>query len=183
MTPKRALVTAALALALAGAGTGGVGAEEMPDPLAAAYFTFDEPVTEPRTEDAIVHADEFEAQMRGDVEVARLDATDPRASGRLTTVSNVNQLEVTGGGVAIGNARLQLVNDGGTWTGTSQGIHFVTDDGGATTVAVLTGEDGYERLTLVLYEYADDDAQTRRGLIIPSDQLPPMPQPGELPTE
>lgn len=36
---------------------------------------------------------------------------------------------------------------------------------------------------LVLVEYADDDAQTRRGSIIPSDQLPPLPQPKELPTE
>ena len=59
----------------------------------------------------------------------------------------------------------------------------MTDDGGATTVAVLSGGGGYEGLTLVLVEYADDDAQTRRGSIIPSEQLPPLPQPGELPTE
>jgi hypothetical protein len=151
--------------------------------MAAAYFTFAEPVTEPAAEDAVAEPSGFVAEVRGDVEVGRLEATDPRASGQLTTVTNVNQLEVAGGGVAIGNARLRLVNDGGTWTGTTQGIHFVTDDGGATVVTILSGEDGYEGLTLIMFEYVDDDAQTRRGLIIPSDQLPPLPQPAELPAE
>ena len=45
------------------------------------------------------------------------------------------------------------------------------------------GEGGYEGLTLVMIEYADDDAQTRRGVIFPSDQMPPMPDPAELPAE
>lgn len=121
--------------------------------------------------------------LRGHLGVGYMEATDPRASGVLTSVANVNQLLVGRGGLAAGVARLRLVNDGGAWSGTRQGFHMVTDRGGATTMAVLTGEGGYEGLTLVMVEYADDNAQTRRGVIIPSDQMPPIPDPVELPVE
>jgi hypothetical protein len=121
------------------------------------------------------------SRARGLVETGTIEATDPRASGRVISIANANQLEVDGGGLAIGAARMRLVNDGGAWAGTSQGLHIVADGGGAMEIAILTGEGGYERLTLIMVQYADDDAQTRRGVTIPSDRLPPVPEAIDLP--
>lgn len=89
---RRRGATAALVLALATAGTGGVGAEDVFDLMAAAYFTFAEPLTEPAAEDGVAEPSGFVAEVRGDVTAGRLEASDARASGQLTMVTNVNQL-------------------------------------------------------------------------------------------
>ncbi len=156
------------------------------DPMAPAFFTFDQPVMErvmvgeyPYEEDA----DELPQAVRGEVAEGYIEATDPRASGRVTSVTNMNMLEVEGGGVATAATLMRLVNDGGAWSGTTLGLHMVAEDGGASSMTVLTGEGGYEGLTLVMSEYYDDNAQTRRGFIVPSDQMPPMPDPIEAPAE
>ena len=44
---------------------------------------------------------------------------------------------------------------------------------------VLTGEVGYEGLTLIMSQYYDDDAQTHHGIIVSNDRLPPVPDPIE----
>jgi hypothetical protein len=184
MRETRAALTAVLSLVLLGAVSITVGAEEMPDPMAPAFFTFDEPVAlSPEEEAEDGHSDEFAAEMRGEVGVDHMEATDLRASGILTSVTNWNQVLVGRGGLAAGTTRLRLSNDGGTWSGTGQGFHMITERGGATYMAVLIGEGGYEGLTLAMVEYADDDTQTRRGVIFPSDQMPPVPDLEELPVE
>jgi hypothetical protein len=180
----RAALAVAISLLLVGAVSGTIGAEEAGDPRAPAFFTFDEPVAlspEEDTEDE--YSDEFAAEMRGEIEVGHMEATDSRASGVLTSVNNWNQLMVGRGGLAAGATRHRLVNEGGAWSGTGHGFHMITERGGATTMAILTGEGGYEGLTLVMIEYADDDTHTRRGVIVPSDQMPPMPDPAEMPIE
>jgi hypothetical protein len=59
----------------------------------------------------------------------------------------------------------------------------VAEDGGATVMVTLTGQDGYDGLSLVMVQYYDDAVQTRRGFIIPSDRQPPVPDAVELPAE
>ena len=184
MRATRAALAAVLSLVLLGMVGVAIGAEETPDPMAPAFFTFGEPVPlSPEEEAEDEYSDEFAAEVRGEIEVDRMEATDPRATGVLTSVNNWNRLLVGRGGLAAGTTRLRLANDGGAWSGTGQGFHMVSDRGGATYMAVLTGEGGYEGLTLAMVEYADDDAQTRRGVIFPSDQLPPIPDLEELPVE
>ena len=152
------------------------------DPMAPAFFTFDQPVMERvmDREDAYeedANADELPQEVRGQVAVGSIEATDPRASGRVTSVTNMNMTEVEGGGVATVATMMRLVNDGGAWSGTALALHMAADDGGVTSMTVLTGEGGYDGLTLIMGEYYDDNAQTRRGVIVPSDQIPPMPDP------
>ena len=183
MRAARAITGLAAILALTAAGSAVVIAEKAVDPMGPAYFTFSEPDMEPSMGDEEVVSTEFTAEFRGDVEAGYLEAADPRASGRVSFVTNGNQLEVEGGGVAVGAARMRLANDGDAWSGTSHGVHFVAEGGGGTEMAILTGEGGYEGLTLVMVQYADDDVRTRRGVIIPSDQMPPMPDVVELPVE
>ena len=168
MRAVRAGGMATLTLLLLGAWSGAAIAAAETDPMASACFTFREPSTEP---------------LIGDVEVGYHEATDPRASGRTISVTDMSMLATERGGLATGATRMGLVNDGGAWTGTSQGVHFITADGGATTLTILMGKGGYEGLTLVMVEYADDDVQTRRGAIIPSDQMPSLPGPLELPSK
>ena len=180
---RTVLATVVMMMTLAGWG-GVASAEEAADPMAPAFFTFDEPVSlSPEEEAEDEYSDEFAAEVRGEIEIGHMEATDPRATGVLTSVNNWNRLLVGRGGLAAGTTRLRLANDGGAWSGTGQGFHMVSDRGGATYMAVLTGEGGYEGLTLAMVEYADDDAQTRRGVIFPSDQLPPIPDLEELPVE
>lgn len=170
-------------LALTAAWGAVVVAEDAVDPMAPAYFTFAEPVTEPAMGDEEPVSTKFAGEVRGDVEDGYLRATDPRASGRMVSNTNLNMLEVVGGGLAAGAASVRLVNEGGAWSGTSRALHFVVEDGGGVVMTTLTGEGGYEGLTLLMVQYADDEAQTRRGVIIPSDQVPPMPDVIELPDE
>ena len=154
------------------------------DPMAPAFFTFDQPVMErvmvgeyAYEEDA--NADELPQKVRSEVAVGYIEATDPRASGRVTSVTNMNMLEVEGGGVATVATMMRLVNDGGAWSGTALALHMAAEDAGITSMTVLTGEGGYEGLTLIMSQYYDDNARTRRGVIVPSDQMPPMPDPIE----
>ena len=49
---------------------------------------------------------------------------------------------------------------------------------------VLTGEGGYEGLTLVMGQFMQMDVgDAIWGFILPSDQVPPMPDPPEPPAE
>jgi len=181
MRAMRMFTAAVASLVLVAACSGVVAAEDEADPTAPAYFTFDEPVVEPSMDDEAQDSEGFTREVRGATEVSHIEATDPRASGRMTTLGNMNMLEFDdGGGLATWAGQVRLVNEGGAWSGSTEGRMFVVEGGGATSVATLSGEDGYEGLTLVMVEYYDDDTTTRRGVIIPSDQMPPMPEP---PTE
>ena len=157
--------------------------EPEPDPMAPAYFTFTlEPTADP--EGIGGDSDSFEAEVRGLEEVEVVAASDARASGVLTTIGNVNALEVDDGGFVTAATSVRLVNDGGAWSGTGGAIQaFVEDRGSATLLAVLTGEGDYEGLTLIMTQYYDDDAQARQGIIVPTDKMPPVPDPVEPTSE
>ena len=59
-------------------------------------------------------------------------------------------------------------------------IVYLDGHGLMTGLSMLTGEDGYEGLTLMMNQYRDLDTTTFWGVIIPSDKVPPFP---ELPAE
>jgi len=162
-------------LALLAGSSGAVVAQDLTGPMAPAYFTFTlEPTAEP--EGIGGDSDSFEFEVRGVEEVEIVAASDPRASGVLTTFGNANALEVDDGGFMTAATSVRLVNDGGAWSGTGGAVQaFVEDRGFATVLAVLTGEGDYEGLTLVMTQYYDDDAQARQGVIVPSDKVPPFP--------
>jgi len=146
--------------------------DETADLMAPAYFTFTlEPSGEPQGLGG--NGGDFE-------EMEVVIASDLRASGVLTTTGNLNYVETDGGGLGTAGAGVQLVNDGGAWSGTLRGVHVVVEDGAfATAMSVLTGERGYEGLTLIMNQYYDDDVQTLQGVIVPSDKVPPLPDPVE----
>ncbi|MGD8485940.1 MAG: hypothetical protein PVG27_02100 [Chloroflexota bacterium] len=170
-------------LVLIGAWAGVVAAQDVADPMAPAYFTFTlESVTEPGPGDEGGTGGEFGGEQRF-VQVDRVRATDPRASGLLTSAVHLELLEAGGVGLVSGAERVRLANDGGTWSGTAQVFQAVAEDGGATVMVTLTGQDGYDGLSLVMVQYYDDAVQTRRGFIIPSDRQPPVPDAVELPAE
>ncbi len=47
----------------------------------------------------------------------------------------------------------------------------------------LTGEGGYEGLTPIMGQSAGADAMVNWGVVVPSDQMPPMPDPVSPTTE
>ena len=79
---------------------------------------------------------------------------------------------------------MRLANEGGAWSGTGwETITYLDGRSLMTGLSMLTGEDGYEGLTLVMNQYWDTDATTFWGPILPSDQVRPVPDPVESPTE
>jgi hypothetical protein len=183
MRTLRMFLAGTVILALLGGFSGAVVAQGDTDPMAPAHFTFTlEATAEP--EGIGGDSDSFEVEVRGIEEVEIVAASDSRASGLLTTIGNVNALEVDDGGFMTAATSVRLVNDGGAWSGTGGAVQaFVEDSGFATVLAVLTGERDYEGLTLVLIQYYDDDAQTRQGVIVPTDKVPPFPDPIEPTSE
>ena len=80
--------------------------------------------------------------------------------------------------------RDRSTNEGGTWTGTGRGVMTGGEVLMMTGMGVLTGEGGDEGLTLVMGEFMQMNVgDTNWGFILPSDQVPPMPDPMEPPTE
>ena len=119
--------------------------------------------------------------MRDFMQVDLIEADDERASGLLTVAFNadswgdpeVNAPEI----IEVTSTSQRLVNDGGSWSGTGSAVsHVAAGDGvdpdGAGMVT-LTGEDGYEGLTLILLTIPGEDGGT--GFILPS--VPPVPEP------
>ncbi len=158
-----------------------VGAQETEaDSMAPAHFTY---TLESLVEPSMGDGDGFTREVRGVLEKEEVEASDPRASGLMTTYGHANLVEVDGGGFLVGAMNVALANDGGAWSGTGTVVQIVVEDGGAMWQAVLTGEDGYDGLTLIMTQYYDDNAQTRRGVIVPTDQMPPQPDPVEAVAE
>ena len=144
MRAAKAVMGSLVSIALLGVWSTAVAQESEPDLMAPAYFTFDEPVMEPVEAEEDEYSDVFTREVREYVEVGNLVATDPRASGRVTSVVNLNMLEMERAGLAAAAASLWLVNDAGAWSGKSHGLHFVAEDGGAMELTVLNGEGGNE---------------------------------------
>jgi hypothetical protein len=152
-----------------------VAQDEEPGPMAPAYFTYTlEPV-------GVFPVEGDENVVRDHRETDAVEATDPRASGLLTTIGNWNEVAHEGSGFMTAATSVRLANDGGAWSGTGRGT--ITNTGGGrslmTGLSMLTGEDGYEGLTLMMNQYWEPDTATFWGVILPSDQVPPVPDPVE----
>ena len=178
MRTLRLSLAGAVILALLGAWTIAASAEDAADPMAPAYFTYTlEPV-------GVFPVEGDENVVRDHREMDAVEATDPRASGLLTTIGNWNEVAHEGSGFSTAATSVRLANDGGAWSGTGRGtIAYLDGHGLMTGLSMLTGEDGYEGLTLMMNQYRDLDTTTFWGVILPSDQVPPMPDPVELATE
>ena len=101
------------------------------------------------------------------------DASDPRLSG--TATYTFNSHGYSGPLNALLDAIVvTVVNDGGSWAGTGQGIGSM--EYGAMQMLMLTGEGGYEGLTAFLTEDIKNEMGTIRGVIV-AGGLPPYPEP------
>ena len=151
------------------------------DPMApAAFFYTSETQGEPNWGDEEVSADGTVVETRGLETVELIEATDPRASGLMTTSQNRTQVEDDGTVVQTMSATVRLNNEGGSWSGPGEmmlaGADEIIEMAGMTTLA---GEGGYEGLTLFLSQGGDFLSQTAWGMIVPSDLVAPMPDPVE----
>lgn len=153
------------------------------DPLAPSAFTFTvETVGEPEWGLEREGEDGTTVEVTGFRSLERIEATDPRASGLATTAMNRNQLEVggEGGGVQTFTAQVRLTNDDGAWAGGDHGVFAFAEGVFAGSYSnVLTGEGGYEGLSLIVNQTWDADSERFWGVILPSELVPPMPDPVE----
>jgi hypothetical protein len=148
-------------------------AQEASDPMAPASFTF---TLEPVEDTSNRHMPEV---MRGYQDASIVEATDARVSGLLTETANWNWAVGDETGVLSAATSQRLTNDGGAWVG--EGRMVLADAGGSSRMAgmtVLAGEGDYAGLTLILSQAWDAAADPLYwGIIVPTDQLPPMPDP------
>jgi hypothetical protein len=139
--------------------------------MAPASFTF---TLEPVEESSNQHLPEV---MRGYEDANTVEATDARVSGLLTETLNSNWAVGAESGVLSAATSQRLTNDGGAWAG--EGRMILADAGGSSRMAgmtVLAGEGDYAGLTLILSQAWDAAADPLNwGIIVPTDQLPPMP--------
>jgi hypothetical protein len=155
-----------------------VAAQDETDPMAPAYFTYTVEVVEaPSRGNPMV--------LRDHPQLDRVEATDPRASGLMTTTTNWNTVVLGEEWRVITTATSERsTNEGGTWTGTGRGVMSGGEAMMWAGMDVLTGEGGYEGLTLVMGQSMQMDAgDANWGFILPSDQVPPMPDLLEPPAE
>ena len=93
-----------------------VAAQDEADPMAPAYFTYTTELVEesPRGNPMV---------LRDHQQVVAVEATDPRASGLMTTTTNWNTAVLGDEWKVITTATaMRLTNDDGTWTGASHGV-------------------------------------------------------------
>jgi hypothetical protein len=171
-TTRTVLATVIVVMAL-GAWGGGASAKEEPTLMAPASFTF---TREPVDDTSNRHMPEV---MRGHRDASTIEATDARVSGLLTETINGNWAVGDETGVLSAATSQRLTNDGGAWVG--GGRMMLAYAGGSSRMAgmtVLAGEGGYAGLTLILSQAWDAAAVPLNwGIIVPTDQLPPMPDP------
>ena len=184
MRAMRASVMVAFVIGLSGAWTTAVGAE---DPLAPAYFTFTTGRSAEFTEGEVTRIDGTTTEIRGGRSAGKpVEATDPRASGLLTTVHNADAFRSGDSHYTTFTTSERLVNDGGAWSGTGTSVSAFTSEMAladefprSTEMTVLTGEGGYEGLMLILGSSFDGASEAQWGVIVPTDQMPPTPDPVE----
>ncbi|MGD8682711.1 MAG: kelch repeat-containing protein [Chloroflexota bacterium] len=163
----------------AGAPPSAAPAHAVADPAAPATFTFRlEPIGEPSM------SQEAGLAAFPDWTTMMVRATDPRAAGLMTISVDSELVEVDDGVVLTKAMRERLTNDGGAWSGTGRLVVTATERGYvAAAMDVLTGEGGYEGLTLIMGRFEDVGMESHWGVIVPSDQVPVMPRPPEPPAE
>jgi hypothetical protein len=161
MRALRASLAGTLILMLAVSLSVAVAGQNEADPMAPAYFTY-----------AMAPTGESGAGEGAEI----VEATDPRASGLLTSHMDVGVVASDELGFMMGVGNVGLSNDGGDWSGAGRFVQVGVEDSPLMTgMAVLTGEGGYDGLTLVLGQFENPDTKTDWGVIVPSDQVPTMP--------
>ncbi len=191
MRAMRTGVMVAVVIALLGAWTTAVSAEDAADPMAPAYFTFTtgEPVE--YAEGEVTPIDGTTTEIRGGSVVGTpVEATDPRASGLLASVHNADAFRSDDSHYTTFTTSVRLVNDDGAWSGTGTSMVAFTskmalgdDIPRSTELTVLTGEGGYQGLTLIMSASDDGDSEAHWGVIVPTDGMPPVPDLPHLPAE
>ena len=117
------------------------------------------------------------------IAVGPVEATDERASGTHTVISAGVMVDVADGDSGrLASDAVRIVNDGGSWVGSSRGFLTFPSDGPETVqfLGELVGEDGYEGLTMILAETGDTEDHRWLGVIVPTDDIPAVP---DLPAE
>ena len=160
-------------------------AEGPADPMAPAAFVFtSEQAEEPDWGTDHESADGSVTESRAVVQVDRITATDPRASGLMTTWQNRTGVGSDHTHVQNWSITARLVNDDGAWSGPSQIIAASSDQvGGIASMTKMTGEGSYDGLTLFLHESADRLRMSSWGMIVPNELVAPMPDPVEPASE
>lgn len=115
------------------------------------------------------------------VSISTFEATDPRASGTWTQVKgtwNVTLFERARYTVFGHSDR--LVNDGGSWVGTTRAIvatELPDGSGRDGRFIEMTGEGGYEGLTMFIFSMNTGAEPASLGFIVPISAIPPFPEP------
>jgi hypothetical protein len=88
------------------------------------------------------------------------------------------------GGVQGFAVQMRLTNDDGAWAGSGHGA-FAFSEGiiAGSLSTLLTGEGGYEGLSLILNRTWDADSERQWGVVLPNELVPPMPEPVETAAE
>jgi hypothetical protein len=106
-------------------------------------------------------------------------AADPRASGTWTQVEDFARVEVDGLDYEALGSSLRLANDGGAWVGMTRTVMSVDPNGEGTVGAFmeLTGEGGYEGLSLFVFDTAGvaGEEPVSNAFIVPTEMVPVMP--------
>ena len=166
-------------------------AQDEADPMAPAYFTFATELSGAFAEGQVTAIDSTTTEIRGATWIGQpVEATDPRASGLLTYVDNADAFKFSDSHYTTVTSSVRLVNDGGTWSGTGTSVVAYTSEMAlsdeiprSTGLTVLAGEGGYQGLTLIMSTPDDFDNEANWGVIIPTDGMPPVPDPMEVPVE
>ncbi len=177
MPVTRGVVVAAMVLAQSAAAIGAVVAQDDLDPMAPALFTY------------AMELDSYYPPSAPYSDSWFVEATDPRASGLLIHNEDSSSWDPpddeTGRiSISLSSHAFRLSTGVGAWSGTGHSLYvaerrlnpveLATDSD----MIMLTGEGDFEGLTLVLAKPNDDG--TSRGVIVPTDPIPPFP---ELPAE
>ena len=174
----------AIAICLLVGSTAGVAAQEEADSMAPAFFSLEYDGG----------PEEYASDAAARVVVAfrqPLKASDPRASGLLTTGQALGDIKSGGNYYVVLSDSVRLVNDGGAWAGTGWDIAAVA--GGeagkkpkkkkskrarereeSAVLWQLVGEQGYEGLTLFIAGQPHNSKLW--GMIVPTDVLPLTPE-------
>jgi hypothetical protein len=148
----------------------GVAAQDEADPMAPSTFTWElsdgEFGTDPETGLFVV--------------VGRSEATDPRATGTWTQFEEGAAVEDDGRRYQVASGSIRLLNEGGAWVGTSRGLGtrlLPEGDDSVLTFKELSGEGGYEGLSMFIFHPSMDPEGRPVGFIVPSDVVLPFPEP------
>lgn len=115
--------------------------------------------------------------------VGEYESSDQRASGTWTEVVAEAPVDVADGdGGLVQWLAVRIVNDGGSWVGSSRGfLTFAADEPPTVQfLAELVGEGGYEGLSLFYAQTGVADDTRDIGVIMPTDEVPARP---DLPAE